>query len=110
MKKLKIMVVGQGYVGISNSVLLAQNNEVIAVDLDKSRVALVNQKKSTVEDLDIDRFFKSKSLNLKAVLASEVNYSDADFVIIATPTNYDEKTNYFDTGSVESVIAEIINH
>lgn len=110
MKKFKIVVVGQGYVGISNSVLLAQNNEVIAVDLDKSRVALVNQKKSTVEDLDIDKFFKSKSLNLKAVLPSEVNYSDANFVIIATPTNYDEKTNYFDTGSVESVIAEIINH
>ncbi len=110
MKKFKIVVVGQGYVGISNSVLLAQNNEVIAVDLDKSRVALVNQKKSTVEDLDIDKFFESKSLNLKAVLPSEVNYSDANFVIIATPTNYDEKTNYFDTGSVESVIAEIINH
>jgi UDPglucose 6-dehydrogenase len=110
MKKIKIVVVGQGYVGISNSVLLAQNNEVIAVDIDKSRVALINQKKSTVEDLDIDKFFKSKLLNLKAVLPSEVNYSDANFVIIATPTNYDEKTNYFDTGSVESVIAEIINH
>ena len=110
MKKIKIVVVGQGYVGISNSVLLAQNNEVIAVDIDKSRVALINQKKSTVEDLDIDKFFESKSLNLKAVLPSEVNYSDANFVIIATPTNYDEKTNYFDTGSVESVIAEIINH
>ena len=110
MKKFKFVVVGQGYVGISNSVLLAQHNEVIAVDLDESRVALVNQKKSTVKDIDIDKFFKSKQLNLKAILPSDVNYRDADFVIIATPTNYNEKNNYFDTGSVESVIAEIINH
>ena len=108
MQKFKIVVVGLGYVGISNAVLLAQHNEVIAVDVDEARVLLVNQKKSTVEDPEIDEFFKSKPLNLKAVLASEVSYKEADFVIIATPTNYDDKTNYFNTGSVESVISEIL--
>ncbi len=108
MQKFKIVVVGLGYVGISNAVLLAQHNEVIAVDVDEARVLLVNQKKSTVEDPEIDEFFKSKPLNLKAILASEVSYKEADFVIIATPTNYDDKTNYFNTGSVESVISEIL--
>ena len=108
MQKFKIVVVGLGYVGISNAVLLAQHNEVLAVDLDEARVLLVNQKRSTVEDPEIDEFFKSKPLNLKALLASEVNYKEADFVIIATPTNYDEKTNYFNTGSVETVISEIL--
>ena len=98
MQKFKIVVVGLGYVGISNAVLLAQHNEVIAVDVDEARVLLVNQKKSTVEDPEIDEFFKSKPLNLKAILASEVSYKEADFVIIATPTNYDDKTNYFNTG------------
>ena len=108
MQKFKIVVVGLGYVGISNAVLLAQHNEVLAVDLDEARVLLVNQKRSTVEDPEINNFFKSKPLNLKALLASEVNYKEADFVIIATPTNYDEKTNYFNTGSVETVISEIL--
>ena len=108
MKKLKVIVVGLGYVGISNAVLLAKHNHVIAVDIDEARVLLVNQKKSTVDDLDISEYFKSMPLNLKAVSTCEANYKEADFVIIATPTNYDDKTNFFNTESVESVILEIL--
>ena len=108
MKKSRIVVVGLGYVGMSNAVLLSQYNEVIAVDVDKTRVKLVNQKKSTVEDPEISKYLKKKSLNLKALLSSDVSYNDSDYVIIATPTNYDDKTNYFNTDSVETVIAEAI--
>ena len=108
MKKSRIVVVGLGYVGMSNAVLLSQYNEVIAVDVDKTRVKLVNQKKSTVEDPEISKYLKKKSLNLKALLSSDVSYNDSDYVIIATPTNYDDKTNYFNTDSVETLIAEVI--
>lgn len=109
MNKSRIAVVGLGYVGISNAVLLAQKNEVVAIDIDEGRVSSVNNKKSTVEDELIDLFFSSRKLDIKAKLVSKVNYSDFDFIIIATPTNYDEKSNNFNTESVESVISDILS-
>ena len=101
---MKIVVVGLGYVGLSNAVLLAQHNEVIGVDLSTKRVEMINAKKSPIVDAELSEYLSSRRLNLHATIELEPSLVGADFVIIATPTNYDEGTNYFDTSSVEGVI------
>ena len=106
----KITIVGTGYVGMSIAVLLAQKNEVIALDIDKKRVELINQGKSTIVDADIEQYLKEKRLSLRATLDKADAYKDPAFVVIATPTDYDPKTNHFDTSSVESVIADVLKH
>ena len=105
---MKITVAGTGYVGLSLAVLLAQNHQVTALDIIKEKVDLINNKKSPISDKEIETFLKEKSLNLKATLDSEKAYEDAEFIIIATPTNYDTETNKFDTSSVEAVINEVL--
>lgn len=101
---MKIAVAGTGYVGLSNAVLLAQQNEVIAIDILAEKVELINNKKSPIADAEIEDFLLNKNLNLVATTDATVAYNDAEFVIISTPTNYDPEMNYFDTSSVESVI------
>lgn len=104
---MKIAVAGLGYVGLANAVLLAQKNEVYAVDVDPERVDMVNNRKSPIKDAELEVFLGQYDLNLTATLVPEVAYVGADYVIVATPTNYDATTNYFDTSSVDSVIAEV---
>nr|WP_121980425.1 nucleotide sugar dehydrogenase [Prolinoborus fasciculus] len=103
-----ITVVGTGYVGLSNAVLFARQHKVTSLDIDEKRVALINQKISPIADDYIERAFEEDNLNLKATLDQVQAYEQADYIIIATPTNYDSETNYFDTTSIESVIAEIL--
>jgi UDPglucose 6-dehydrogenase len=105
---MKIVVVGIGYVGMSNAVILAQKHSVTAVDLDPVRVAAVNKKKSPIEDADIDRFLAEVDLDLVATTEPEGAYGAADFVIVATPTDYDPITDYFNTASAETVIKTVI--
>ena len=107
---MKITVVGLGYVGLSNAIILAQNNQVVALDVDLDRVDLVNARKPTIEDADADRMFASSDLNLRATTDVEDAFSSPDFVIIATPTSYDLETNQFDTSSVVSVIKQVEAH
>ena len=107
-KKYKIVVVGLGYVGLSNAVLLAQKNEVIGVDLSQERVACVNSRKSPIIDEKISKYLGNVKLNLSATVDLKASLIGADYVIVSTPTNYDEKTNYFDTSSVEAVISAVI--
>src|SRR5699024_8047397 len=101
---MKITIAGTGYVGLSNAVLLAQHNEVIAVDIVEEKVEMINNQQSPIEDMEISDFLLNKELNLVATTDVEKAYKDAEFVVIATPTNYDEERDYFDTSSVEKVI------
>jgi nucleotide sugar dehydrogenase len=106
---LKIAVVGLGYVGLSIATLLSQNNEVIALDIETEKVKMVNKRISPIKDKYIEKYFKTKKLNLKATLEYKEAFEGAEFIIICTPTNYDENKNYFDTSSIEEIIQKVIS-
>jgi UDPglucose 6-dehydrogenase len=107
---MKITVVGTGYVGLSNAVLLSQHHEVICLDILKEKVDLVNIKKSPIVDQELEDYLKHKTLDLKATLFKEIAYKESSFIIIATPTNYDPVLNYFDTSSVDKVVEDVSNY
>lgn len=104
---MKIAVAGLGYVGMSNAVLLAQHNEVVGIDLNPARVDRVNHRQSPIDDVELQNYLTNKPLNLAATQDKTQAYSGADYVIIATPTDYDPDTNYFNTRSIESVIDDV---
>lgn len=106
---MKITIAGTGYVGLSNAVLLAQHNEVIALDIIQEKVDLINNKQSPIADNEIEEYLATKDLNLKATTDNEEAFQDAEYVVISTPTNYDPEQNYFDTSSVETVIQNVLS-
>lgn len=106
---MKITIAGTGYVGLSNAVLLAQNNEVIALDIVQEKVDMINNKVSPIADKELEEYLVTKNLNLKATTNNEKALKEAEYVIISTPTNYDPEKNYFDTSTVEAVIENVIN-
>lgn len=109
-KSMNITVVGTGYVGLSNSILLAQHNNVVALDLVESKVNLINQKKSPIVDKEISEYLSSRELNLTATTDKALAYKNPDFVVVATPTDYDSEKNFFNTSSVESVLSLVNDH
>ena len=106
---MKIAVAGTGYVGLSLATLLSQKNEVVALDIIPEKVEMINKRQSPIKDKEIEEFFKNKKLNLKATLDYKDAFKDAEFIIISTPTNYDDEKNYFDTSSVEDIIKKVIS-
>ena len=107
---MKIAIAGTGYVGLSIATLLAQNNEVVAVDIIPEKVDKINKRISPIQDEYIEKYFKEKELNLLATLDTKLAYSDADFVVVAAPTNYDTQKNFFDTSAIEDVVTEVIKY
>ena len=107
---MKIAIAGTGYVGLSIATLLAQNNEVVAVDIIPEKVEKINKRISPIQDEYIEKYFKEKEVNLLATLDTKLAYSDADFVVVAAPTNYDTQKNFFDTSAIEDVVTEVIKY
>ncbi len=104
---MKIAIAGTGYVGLSNGILLAQHNEVVAYDIVPEKVEMLNRKQSPIKDNEIEEYLSSKPLDFRATLSPEDAFSGAEYVIVSTPTNYDAEKNYFDTSSVEDVIEKV---
>ncbi|MAD58623.1 MAG: UDP-glucose 6-dehydrogenase [Porticoccus sp.] len=109
MKKFNIFVVGMGYVGLSNAILLSQNNKVCGIDIDVNRIKTLNKKKSPIQDESISKYLIDEPLDLQFIHSEDTSYSSADFVVVSTPTNYDEKTNFFNTQSVENIIEKVLS-